>query len=130
MKTKESMKRTLSRREMLRLVAAVPTSLALAPSLLAAELGKQTRLGVDMNSYGIRWSSATNPEARFKDTLHFLEHCHGLGAAGIQARIDSWENDFSARVRARIESWEMYLEGQVGLPRDESGVARFESVVR
>src|SRR6266849_1282128 len=58
-----------------------------------------------------------------------LKHCQQLGAGGIQARIDVWENDFAGKVRAKLESSQMYLEGKVGLPREQSEVAQFESVV-
>jgi len=124
------MKPAMTRRKMLRWVALGLPALGALPRWSAAEAASQPRLGVDMNSYGIRWSSATPPEARFKNVLQMLEHCEQLGAGGIQARIDAWENDFAEKVRAKLESSQMYLEGQVGLPREQAEVARFEAVAR
>ena len=124
------MKRAMNRRKMLRWLAVGLPAIGALPRWSAAEAARQLRLGVDMNSYGIRWSSATPPAARFKNILEMLDHCQQLGAGGIQARIDAWDNDFAEEVRAKLESSQMYLEGQVGLPREQSEVARFESLVR
>src|SRR5258708_666271 len=123
------MQPAMNRRKMLRWLAVGLPALGALPRWSAAEASGQLRLGVDMNSYGIRWSNSTPPAARFKNILEMLEHCQQLGAGGIQARIDPWENDFAGKVRAKLESSQMYLEGQVGLPREQSEVARFESVV-
>lgn len=45
------------------------------------------------------------------DTLEFLEQCHGLGAAGIQAQI----NGDPAKVRARAEELGMWVEAMVSI---------------
>src|SRR5207248_266087 len=47
-----------------------------------------------------------------KDTYEFLEHCHALGAAGIQAPISG---DLQ-NVRSRAEELGMYIEAMVTLP--------------
>ena len=48
-----------------------------------------------------------------KDTLEFLDHCHALGAAGIQAQI----NGDLPKVRARAEQYGMYIEAMLPLPK-------------
>jgi sugar phosphate isomerase/epimerase len=48
-----------------------------------------------------------------KDTYEFLEHCHALGAAGIQAAI----NGDLHKIRSRAEELGMYIEGMIALPR-------------
>jgi sugar phosphate isomerase/epimerase len=96
----------------------------------AAEVEGRKRMGVGTDSYGFRWSATNRTQARFKDALDFLDHCHQFGAGGIQAVIGDWDPEFVARFRAKAESWHMYLEGQIGLPRDQADVARFESRVR
>jgi hypothetical protein len=70
----------------------------------------RVRLGVVSFSYMMVWKPA--------DTLEFLEHCHELGAAGIQAPI---RGDAYA-LRQRAEELEMYVEAVVPLPmhRDTS----------
>src|SRR5436309_2147962 len=109
------MKNVMNRREMVRLLALGSAALGTFPFSAEAAVARQTRLGVDMNSYGTRWSLTTPPDIRFKNVLDMLEHCHGLGAGGIQARIELWENEFVAKVRVKLESSQMYLEGQIGL---------------
>ncbi len=124
------MQPAMNRRKMLRWLAVGLPALGALPRWSAAEASGQLRLGVDMNSYGIRWSNSAPPAARFKNILEMLDHCQQLGAGGIQARIDAWDNDFAGKVRAKLESSQMYLEGQVGLPREQAEVARFDSIVR
>lgn len=48
------------------------------------------------------------------DTLAFLEKCHALGAAGIQAPL----NGDLAKLRARAEQLGMWIEGFGSAPRD------------
>src|SRR5438067_1250680 len=59
---------------------------------------------------------------RPKDTYEFLEHCHDLGAAGIQAPL----NGDLKKIRSRAEDWGMYIEGMIELPdnRDTSAFER------
>jgi hypothetical protein len=49
------------------------------------------------------------------DTYEFLEHCHALGAAGIQAPLTG----DMAKIRARAEQLGVYIEAMVPMP--ESG---------
>ncbi|MFL6350780.1 MAG: sugar phosphate isomerase/epimerase family protein [Bryobacteraceae bacterium] len=65
---------------------------------------RQTKMGIATTSFMMAW--------RPKDTYEFLEHCHALGAAGIQAPI----NGDLPKIRARAEKLEMYIEGMVTLP--------------
>jgi 3-oxoisoapionate decarboxylase len=56
---------------------------------------------------------------RFRDTYEFLEHCNGLGAAGIQSAI----NGDLPKIRARAEQLHMFIEAIAPLPKngDTSG---------
>src|SRR5438046_37544 len=116
----------MTRREMLGLAASAVPMLAAAPSILGAEDTKRKRLGICTYSYNLHWKAARegNPKARFKDPLEFLEYCHQLGAGGVQMAIGSTETGYTARLRARVEERGMYLEGELGLPKEESDVAR------
>jgi sugar phosphate isomerase/epimerase len=49
---------------------------------------------------------------RPKDSYQFLEHCHSLGAAGIQAPL----NGDLPKLRARAEALGMYIEGWAPMP--------------
>jgi sugar phosphate isomerase/epimerase len=77
-----------------------------AASVLSSAFGDEP-----VNRLGIAWTSYLTV-ARPKDALEFLEHCHSLGAAGIQIPL----NRDLAELRARAERYGMYLEGAVSLP--------------
>jgi sugar phosphate isomerase/epimerase len=62
-------------------------------------------MGIATTSFMMAWKP--------KDTYEFLEHCHALGAAGIQAAI----NGDLHKIRSRAESLGMYIEAMVELPR-------------
>jgi sugar phosphate isomerase/epimerase len=83
-------------------------------------------LGVASTSYmGVR---------RPKDTLEFLERCHALGAAGVQAGIHgdiAGEAETRAdigKIRARAEQLEMYIEAMVPLPNGDDTAAFEQSL--
>ena len=92
-------------------------------------------LGVSMASYAIRnrfGRMAKQPEGvqAFGGPLGFLEHCKKLNAAGVQIGVRGWrDKDLSKKLRARAEELGMYLEGQIGLPRNENDVARFDAEI-
>ncbi len=69
------------------------------------------KLGIATTSYMGAWHP--------KDTLEFLEHCHELGAAGIQAPI----NGDIPKVRARAEEFGMYIEAMVPMPKGSDTTA-------
>ncbi len=75
------------------------------------------KLGIASTSYLTAW--------RPQDTYQFLEHCHALGAAGIQAPI---RGDVE-RIRSRAEQLGMYIEAMVSLPRG-SDASAFEASVK
>ena len=126
------MNSTMTRRRMIgRLAAWMPLFSAL-PTLLGAEKAGRKRLGICGYSYNLHWQAARDghPKARFKDPLEFLEYCHKLGAGGAQVGIGSRDAAYTTRLRARAEALGMYLEGELGLPKEESDVPRFEADIR
>jgi 3-oxoisoapionate decarboxylase len=72
------------------------------------------KLGIATTSYMGVW--------RPKDAYEFLERCHSLGAAGIQAPL----NGDLRKLRARAEEFGMYIEGWAPMPHgdDASGLER------
>jgi sugar phosphate isomerase/epimerase len=69
------------------------------------------KMGIATTSYMGAW--------RPKDTYEFLEHCHSLGAAGIQSAV---HGDLP-KIRARAEQLGMYIEVMVPMPHgSDSGV--------
>jgi sugar phosphate isomerase/epimerase len=66
----------------------------------------QSKMGIATTSY--------MTVRKFRDTYEFLEHCHGLGAAGIQAAI----NGDLPKIRARAEQLHMFIEAIAPLPKN------------
>src|SRR5947209_17982587 len=71
----------------------------------------RVNMGIATTSFMMAW--------RPKDTYEFLEHCHALGAAGIQAPI----NGDLQKIRARAEKLGMYIEGMIALPHNRDTAA-------
>ena len=90
------------------------------------------RLGLTIWSYSHRWKQRRPdaPKPGWRNALDVLDHCHDLGAGCLQIGVRDWTNDFIGQVRNKRESLGVSLEGQVGLPRDDSDLARFESELR
>jgi 3-oxoisoapionate decarboxylase len=75
------------------------------------------KLGIATTSYmGVR---------RPKDTYEFLEHCHSLGAAGVQAPL----NGDLSKVRSRAEALGMYIEGWAPMPHG-GNTSAFEQALK
>ena len=90
------------------------------------------RLGLTIWSYSHRWKQRRPdaPKPGWRNALDVLDHCHDLGAGCLQIGVRDWTNDFIGQVRNKRESLGVSLEGQVGLPRNDSNLARFESELR
>jgi sugar phosphate isomerase/epimerase len=80
-----------------------------------ADTYPQSRLGIATTSYMGVW--------RPKNTYEFLEHCHSLGAAGIQAGVhgdiagEATERAEIHKIRARAEQLGMFIEAMVPMPK-------------
>ncbi len=95
------------------------SSLMTAAALpLAAERSSDgpKKMGIATTSYMIAW--------RPKDTYEFLEHCHSLGAAGVQCAI----NGDLPKIRKRADDLGMYIEAMVPMPK-ASDTAAFEKAI-
>ncbi len=120
----------LTRRDLIRGAAAA------APLLWAGSAAKaddsRNRLGVCTYSYQLHWTAArrNEPDLPFRDALGFLDHCHRLGAGGVQVVVGPWEPGYAAKVRAKAEALGMFVEGQVGLPQRPEEVERFDAQLR
>jgi len=116
------------RREFLRKAsaAAVALSFPITPGLI-----KDTRMGVVVHSYASRWNSKVESKnyPGFLNAIDLLEHCHHIGAGGIQVGVKDWTIDFAKKVRDRREQLGLYLEGSIGMPGKAEDVSRFEQEV-
>lgn len=72
-----------------------------------------SKVGIASTSYLGAFAAPGSKSSAWQrvDTLEFLERCHGLGAAGIQAQI----NGDAAKVRARAEELSMWVEAMLSI---------------
>lgn len=119
---------TWTRRRFLAASAALP----LAPlASLAADNAGRTRLGVVQYSYALRLAvERAAGETGLADPLAFVEHCHRLGAGGVQIGIGARDGDYLARLRKKVEASGLDLEGTIRLPKDRGDVERFTAEVK
>jgi sugar phosphate isomerase/epimerase len=68
------------------------------------------------------------PSMGFKDTIQFLDHCHAMGAAGIQMQLTSLDAAYADRVRAKAAEYGMFYEGIATLPKGDD-TTQFEAQV-
>ncbi|MBC8152345.1 MAG: sugar phosphate isomerase/epimerase [Bacteroidetes bacterium] len=86
------------------------------------------KMGVVVHSYGNRWNSKTASQTYpgFANAIDLLDHCHQIGAGGVQVVMSNWTTDFAEKVRDRREKLGLYLEGSIGVPKTADDVPRFE----
>jgi 3-oxoisoapionate decarboxylase len=119
----------LKRRDFLRLASFGVLAIQL-PALSEWVAGR--KMGIVVHSYAARWQSKieSNKYPGFRDAVDLLHHCHQLGAGGIQVTVRGWASDFAKKVRDEREKTGLYLEGSIGLPKNETEVALFEEEVK
>ena len=90
------------------------------------------RMGIVVHSYASRWNSKTPSTSYpgFTTALDLLEHCHKIGAGGVQTTVRDWTSATAKKLRNQREKWDMYLEGSIGLPKNPDDVARFAEEVK
>ncbi|MFB0551898.1 MAG: sugar phosphate isomerase/epimerase family protein [Phycisphaerae bacterium] len=110
--------------------------------IYGAEQAKRSRLGIADFSYNIRLraerSGQMNPahqrwawmKGKLGDPLSFLDHCHNIGAGGIQMNISVRDEAYTRKLREKAHKYDMFIEGSASLPRDKSGVERFNAAVQ
>jgi 3-oxoisoapionate decarboxylase len=92
---------------------------------------KDVPMGIVVHSYGIRWNSKveSNQYPGFQNALDLMNHCHQIGAGGVQVGVNNWSSDFAKQVRDLREKLGLYLEGSIGLPKTQTDVNDFEKEV-
>ena len=81
-----------SRREALLSITGAAAAMALAKPIWAqaSPESKSSRLGICSDSYALRFRANKDggqDKERFTEPLEFLDHCHRLGAGGIQMTV-------------------------------------------
>jgi 3-oxoisoapionate decarboxylase len=113
-----------NRRRFLAAAAALP----FAPALGA---DRRKRLGVVQYSFALRLAAErTAGKTGLADPLTFLEHCHDLGAGGVQISLGIRDSEYLATLRKKAEAHGMDLEATIRLPKDSTDCERFTNEVR
>jgi len=120
----------MNRREALFSIAGglFTSALTTQKRVLGSEKNKITKLGIANFSYNIRLKAERSGQAKgqLKDPLNFLEHCHQIGAGGIQMNIGIRDEAYTRKLRLNAEKYEMFVEGSASLPRNQSDLGRFQ----
>ncbi|AEI51300.1 sugar phosphate isomerase/epimerase family protein [Runella slithyformis] len=90
------------------------------------------RMGIVVHSYASRWNSKVESAKYpgFQNAVDLLEHCHQIGAGGMQVVVKDWSVDFAKKVRDRREKLGLYVEGSIGVPKKAEDVPAFENEVK
>ncbi len=100
--------------------------------IYSAEQAKRYKLGIADFSYNIRLRAERTGRMKGKlgDPLNFLDHCHKVGAGGIQMNIGIRDEVYTRKLREKAQNYDMFIEGSASLPHDTSGVEKFDATVR
>lgn len=93
---------------------------------------KKSRLGIADFSFNIRLRAERTGQMKgnLGDPLNFLDHCHNIGAGGIQMNIGVRDEAYARKIRQKTKKYGMFIEGSASLPHDKSGAERFDAAVR
>lgn len=92
---------------------------------------KENHMGIVVHSYASRWNPKVESKKYpgFINAIDLIEHCHEIGAGGVQVGVREWSTDFAKKVRDKREKLGLYLEGSIALPGKQDDVTRFENDV-
>jgi sugar phosphate isomerase/epimerase len=84
-----------------------------------------------VHSYASRWNPKVESKKYpgFMNAIDLIEHCHQIGAGGVQVGVKDWTTDFAKKVRDIREKLGLYLEGSIALPAKAEDVSTFEREV-
>ena len=115
----------MNRRDALKVLAVTA-----AMPCAAGEATKKQPLGLVIHSYWIRRDKPLLPDyGGVAEPLAFLEAAAKIGAAGMQTKVSGLDAMSLAKFRDAAERHGMYVEGTIGLPKDDADVARFQAEV-
>lgn len=124
----------MNRRDALRLLAGGCSAGALhcSAGAFGADSPVRSSLGLVIYCCGLRQKAERQrePKRDLFEPLSFLEHCHRLGAGGIQAPLGVRDAEYAKKLRNQAEKWKMFIEGIASPPRDAGDVSRFDAEMR
>jgi sugar phosphate isomerase/epimerase len=121
----------MERREFLKQTAAKGIGMMSLPFMKMPQTLQGKKMGVVVHSYASRWQSKINSSLypSFINAIELLNHCHSIGAGGIQVMVRDWSQDFAKKVRDKRENLGLFIEGSIAVPTTSSDVSRFETEV-
>lgn len=119
----------MHRREAFKTLAAGAAALTASALRGASDESPATRLGIVVYCLGHRIQTlrAQQPSRDLTDPLALLEHCHALGAGGVQLSLDVRDEAYARKLRSQAEQYGMFLEGIVSPPSGAADVERFDA---
>lgn len=98
------------------------------PFMTLPHFFRAMKMGIVVHSYAHRWNSKIESQKYpgFRNAVELIEHCHEIGAGGVQVVVRDWTDDFVRKVRDRREKLGLFLEGSISLPGSTEDIARFE----
>jgi sugar phosphate isomerase/epimerase len=124
----------MNRRDALRLAAGggLAAMVRNSAASLAAESPAPAPLGLVIYCCGLRQNAERqkDPKRDLFEPLNFLEHCHRLGAGGVQVPLGIRDAQYVKRFRKQADDYGMFIEGIASPPRDPADLARFDAEMR
>ncbi len=119
----------MHRREVLRTLAAGAAAVNAIALHGAQDEPPATRLGVVVYCLGHRTQAwrEQQPSRDLSDPLALLEHCHQLGAGGVQLSLGVRDETYTGSLREKAEQYGMFIEGIVSPPSGPADVERFDA---
>src|ERR1035437_6790027 len=108
----------ISRRQVLAMAGPATAWLALPSTSQAWQAPDRTRMGGAPTAFAVRSQAARRGGKPFD----MVEHCHGLGLAGVQTNPPSTDAEAIKKFRERVEAYHMHLICDPRLPR-QPGIA-------
>jgi sugar phosphate isomerase/epimerase len=121
----------MDRRKFLCDTTAIGVGTMTLPFLKVPDVFKAVTMGVVVHSYASRWQSKVKSQKYpgFSNAVDLMEHCHKIGAGGVQVVVRDWTTDFVKKVRDKREKLGLYLEGSIAVPGKADDVPKFEQEV-
>ncbi len=122
----------MTRRQLLQIGSVAATAMTPAAAPWAEAQQRKTGMGIGNSSYGQRNTAdrSSRAEEPLTDPVNFLEHCHQIGAGGVQATLRSTERGYTNQVRNLAEKYGLYFEASVRLPQEQTDLDSFRREVQ
>jgi len=116
----------VSRRQILAVAGPAAAWMASSSKSQAWQAPVKPRMGGAPTAFSVRMQAARRGGKPFD----MIEHCHGIGLAGVQTNPPSIDAEAIKKFRERVEGYQMHLISDPRLPRQESDVAAFDAQVK